>query len=53
MKYIVVISSIESNEFKELYHEYEQSYYSGCDYLIPQPYISTNSIKGTSYVIDI
>jgi hypothetical protein len=53
MKYLVVISKNEDEEFKNLYKEYEQSYHSGCDYLIPYPYIFTNSIKGTSYLIDI
>ncbi len=53
MKYIVVLSNYQSNEFKEKYKEYEQSYHSGCYYLIPYPYISINSINGTSYIIDI
>ncbi len=53
MNFVVIVSDIQSNEFKKQYEEYEQSYHSGCAYLIPQPYISTNSIKGISYVIDI
>jgi hypothetical protein len=53
MKYIVVLSNVQSNEFKQKYQEYEQSYQTGCYYLIPQPYISTSSINGTSYSIDI
>lgn len=53
MKYMVVVSDVQSNEFKETYQEYEQSYQSGCSYLIPYPYISTNSINGISYLIDI
>lgn len=53
MKYIVVLSDFQSNDFKEKYQEYEQSYHSGCSYIIPQPYISTNSINGISYSIDI
>ncbi len=53
MKYIVVLSDNQTNEFKQKYQEYEQSYQSGCSYLIPHPYISTSSINGTSYLIDI
>jgi hypothetical protein len=53
MKFVVILSNIQSNEFKEKYKDYEQSYHSGCHYLIPQPYISTNTINGMSYVIDI
>ena len=47
------MSEYQSNEFKELFQEYEQTYQSGCHYLIPYPYISTNVINGMSYVIDI
>jgi hypothetical protein len=53
MKYLVVLSNLQSKEFKEQYQDYEQSYHSGCEYLIPQPYISTKSINGKSYLMEI
>lgn len=53
MKYISILSPHQTDEFKQMYNEYEQPYQSGCAYLIPQPYNSINSINGISYVIDI